>query len=202
MVDVAGDAVDHTADRDADPQRAAAMPAAQVAAGAAGQRGQRGGLASARCRGLDRVERAAEQVGGDDAGGPGADVDAERQERLVVDLDGDARPPDRAGDGEVGAFAQDTRVQQGGDLAVDRGDAQLGDLGDHVTRDRAALADRGEDRRGGGVGDPQRRRDDVVAGQQGARVGGGGGVMERGGGSAHGSVLLESAGGFLPHLAT
>ena len=65
-------------------------------------------------------------------------MDAQRQIGLVIDLDRDARPPDGAGDGQVGAFAQDTRVQQRGDLTVDRGDAELGDLGDDVTRDRTA----------------------------------------------------------------
>ena len=87
VVEVARGAVDDAAGGDADPQRAAAVPAAQVAAGAAGERRQRGGLGTARRRGLDDVERAPEQVGGHDAGGAGADVDAQRQERLVVDLD-------------------------------------------------------------------------------------------------------------------
>ncbi len=32
----------------------------------------------------------------------GPDVDAQRQERLVVDLDGDPRPSDGSRDGEVG----------------------------------------------------------------------------------------------------
>ena len=48
VIDVAGDAVDDAADRDADPQRTTAMPAAQVAAGAVGQRSQRLGLRTAR----------------------------------------------------------------------------------------------------------------------------------------------------------
>ena len=65
-------------------------------------------------------------------------MDAQRQIGLVIDLDRDPRPPDGAGDGQVGAFTQDTRIQQRGDLTVDRGDAELGDLGDDVTRDRTA----------------------------------------------------------------
>jgi hypothetical protein len=82
VIDVAGDAVHHTADRDADPQRTTAMPAAQVAAGTAGQRRQRLGLPTARGGGFDGVEGPTEQVGGHDARGARADVDAEGEERL------------------------------------------------------------------------------------------------------------------------
>jgi hypothetical protein len=92
-------------------------------------------------------------------------VDAQRQIGLVVDLDGDARPPDGSGDGQVGAFAQDTRVQQRGDLTVHRRDAQRSDLGDDVTRDRTAEPGGAEHGPGRGVGHPQRRRDDVVTRQ-------------------------------------
>ena len=113
VVDVPGGAVDHAAGGDADPQRAAPVPAAQVAARAAGQRGQRRPLGAARRRRLDRVERAAEQVGGHDAGGAGADVDAQRQERFVVDLDGDARAADRSRHRQVGALAQHARRRAG-----------------------------------------------------------------------------------------
>ena len=164
------------------------MPAAQVAAGAAGQRGQRLGLPTARGGGLDGVEGPAEQVGGHDARGARADMDAQGEERLVVDLDGHAGPADRPGDGEVGAFAQDPGVQQGGDLTVDRRDGQLGDLSDHVAGDRATLAHRGEDRGARGVGDAQRRRDDVVAGPQRVRssADGAGRAMGRKGGGSHG----------------
>ena len=166
VVEVSGRAVDDAAGGHADPQRAAAVPAAQVAAGAAGQRRERGLLGAARRRRLDDVERAAEQVGGHDAGGARADVDAEREERFVVDLDRHPGPADGTGHREVGAFAQHTGVQQGGDLAVHRRDAQLGDLA--MTSRAIGPRDAGgaEHRRGRGVGDAQRGRDDVVAGQQ------------------------------------
>ncbi len=109
----------------------------------------------------------------------------------MVDLDRHARPADGAGDGQVGAFAQHTRVEQRGDLTVHRRDAELGDLGDDVTRDRTAQPGGAEHRGGRGVGHPQRRRDDVVARQQRALgVSGGGGLTKSGGGSAHGIVLL------------
>ena len=75
-------------------------------------------------------------------------MDTERQERLVVDLDRHAGPPDGARDGEVGTLTQDPRLQQRRDLAIDGRDAELGDLGDDVTRDRAAHA-RGAEHRGG-----------------------------------------------------
>ena len=204
MVEVSGGAVDDAARGHAHPQRAAAVPAAQIAAGAACQRGQRRGLRAARGRRLHRVQRAAEQVGGHDAGGARADVDAERQERLVVDLDRHAGPADGAGDREVGALAQDPRVQQRSDLAVHRRDAELGDLRDDVTGDRAAQARRAEHRGGRRVGDLQRRRDDAVPrlgvahrSQCPLRVAGIADALGRGrrltkgggGGSAHGSVL-------------
>ena len=63
------------------------MPAAQVPPRAACDRRQTCGLTAARRRRLDDVERSPEQVCGDDARRAGADVDAERQERLVVHLD-------------------------------------------------------------------------------------------------------------------
>ena len=191
VVEVSGGAVDDATGGHPHPQRAAAVPATQVAAGAAGKRCQRGGLRAPRRRRLDHVERAAEQVGGHDAGGAGTDVDAEREERLVVDLDRHPRPADRTGDGEVGAFAQHPGVQQGGDLPVHRGDAQLGDLGDDVTGDRTAQPRRSEHRGRGSVGDPQRRGDDVVRGQVSARLAwrGSAGLTKDGGGSAHGVVL-------------
>ena len=138
VVDMAAGGVDRATDRDADPQRPPTMPTPQVATGAVGQRGQRGPLRGARRRGLDGVQGAAEQVGGHDAGGPGADVDAQRQERLVVDLDGHPGTPDRAGNGQVGAFPQDSGLQKGDDLAVYRRNRQRGDLGDDVAADRAA----------------------------------------------------------------
>ena len=84
----------------------------------------------------------------------------------MVDLDRDARPADGAGDRQVGAFAQHACVEQRGDLTVDRRDAELGDLGDDVTRDRTAQPGGAEHGRRRGLGHPQRRRDDVVAGQQ------------------------------------
>jgi hypothetical protein len=71
-------------------------------------------------------------------------------------------PTDRAGHGQIGAFAQDARVQQRGDLAVHRRDAQLGGFGDHVSGDRSAGPHGTEHRSPGGVGDAQRRGDDVV----------------------------------------
>jgi hypothetical protein len=191
VVEVAGGAVDDAAGGDPHPQRAATVPAAQVAAGAAGQRRQRGGLRAPWRRRLNRVECAPEEVGRHDAGGAGTDVDSERQERLVVDPDGHARPADRTGDGEVGPFTQNTGIEQRGDLTVHRGDAQLGDLGDDVTRDRTAQA-RGTEHRGGRpVSDPQRRRDDVVPGEQRALGVSGRGLAESCGG-AHGDVLCRS----------
>ena len=166
VVEVPGGAVDDAARGDADPQRPAPVPAAQVAAGAAGERGERRVLRTARRRRLDDVEGAAEQVGRHDAGGAGADVDAEGQERLVVDLDRHPRAADGAGDGQVGALPQHPGVEQGGDLAVHRGDAQAGGLGDDVAGDRAAQPGGAEHRRGGRLGDAQRGGDDVVAGEQ------------------------------------
>ena len=131
------------------------MPTTQIAAGTGGQRRQRGGLRTPRCRRLDHIERAAEQVGGHDAGGARADVDAQCQIRLVIDLDRHARPADGAGDSEVGAFPQHTGVEQRRDLAVDRGDAESGDLRDDVTRDRAAQSGGAEYGTRGGLCDPQ-----------------------------------------------
>ena len=127
VVEVSGGGVDDAAGGDADPQRLAAVPAAQVAARAVGQRRQRGVLRALRGRRLHHVERAAEQVGGHDAGGTRADVDAKGQERLVVDLDGDAWPADGAGHREIGPLTQHARVEQRGDLAVHRGNGQPGD---------------------------------------------------------------------------
>jgi hypothetical protein len=124
MVHLAGGAVDGATDGDPHPQGPPAMPTTQVAAGRVGQRREGGPGWVARSRGLDGVEGAAEQVGGHDAGGSCTDVDAERHERLVVDLDRHARAADRAGDGQVGALAQQACFQQRDDLAVDRGDAQ------------------------------------------------------------------------------
>jgi len=60
------------------------------------------------------------------------------RKRFVVDLDGHPGTPDRAGDRQVGAFPQDTRVQEGDDLAIYRRNAERGDLGDDVAADRAA----------------------------------------------------------------
>ncbi len=138
------------------------MPTPQVATGAVGQRGQRGTLGCTRRRGFDGVEGAAEQVGGHDAGGPGADMDAQRQKRLVVDLDGHPGTPDRAGDGQVGAFPQDSGVQEGDDLAVYRRNRQRGGLGDDVAADRAAQPNGPEHRRRGGVRELERGRDHAV----------------------------------------
>ncbi len=109
-----------------------------------------------------------EQVGGHDAGGAGADVDAQCQEGFVVDLDGHPRPSDRSRHRQVGALAEHSRVEQRGDLTVHRGDAELGDLGDDVARNRATQPCGTEHRRGGRLRDAQRRRDDVV--QKGLRV--------------------------------
>ncbi|SHW48428.1 Uncharacterised protein [Mycobacteroides abscessus subsp. abscessus] len=208
MVDVTGGAVHHTTGGDPDPQRAAPVPAAQVTLRAAGQRCQRGVLVAARRGRLDHVEGAAEEVGRDDRGGPGADVQAQGEERFVVDLDRDTRPADGAGDGEVGPLTQHPGVQQGGDLPVHRGDAEPGGLRDHVPGDGAAQPRRTEDRAGGGVGDPQRRRDDVVPSQEGAlgvcgRADAGGG-RNGGNGSRHLGVLGKKSGWWVlrPHLPT
>ena len=81
----------------------------------------------------------------------------------MVDLDRDARPSNGAGDGQVGAFPQHACVEQSRDLTVDRGDAQLRDLGDDVTRDRAAQSGGAEHGPRRGLGHPQRGRDDVKA---------------------------------------
>ena len=91
-------------------------------------------------------------------------MDTQRQKRLVVDLDRHAGPADGTGDREVGALAQDASIQQRGDLAVHRRNAELGDLGDDVAGDRAAKASGAEYRGGRGVGDLERRCDDVVPG--------------------------------------
>src|SRR5262249_3838207 len=85
-VEMSGDAVDDATGGHADPQRAAAMPATQIAPGAAGQRGQRRALRAARGRRLHRVQRPAEPGGGHDARRPGARVDAERPGRLAGGL--------------------------------------------------------------------------------------------------------------------
>ena len=200
VIEIPGRAVDDPAHRHAHPQGTTPVPTAQVARRAARQGRQRRVLAAARRRRLDHVERPTEEVGGHDAGGAGADVDAEGEERFVVDLDRDPRPADGAGEGEIGAFPQDAGVEQGGDLAVDRRDAQTGGLGDHVTSDRAALSRCAEDRRSGCIGDAQRRGHDAVAGQQ-RTLGVGRGDDCCGG--AHGDVLrrcrLVGSG---PHLAT
>ena len=135
---MAGGAVDGATDRHPDPQWLAPVPPPQVPVRAVGQRRQRRPCGAARGRGLDRVQRAAEQVGGHDAGGPCADVDAQRHERFVVDLDGHSRASDGPGDGEVGALTQQPGLEQGDDLTVHRRDAQLCDAGDDVTSDRAA----------------------------------------------------------------
>ena len=195
MVDVSGGAVDDAARGHADPQRPATVPATQVAARAAGQRRQRRVLRAARRRRLDHVERAAEQVGRHDAGGAGADVDAEGEERLVVDLDRHPRPADGAGDGQVGPLAQHAGVEQGGDLAVHRGDAQAGGLGDDVAGDGAAQSGRAEHRGRGRFGDAQRRGDDVVAGQQ--RALGCGRSAMADGGSWRMAVVVECSWGVL-----
>ena len=131
-----------------DPQRPATMPAAEVAAGAVGQRRQGRGLRTARSRRLDRIEGPAEQVAGHDAGCAGADVQAEGQVRLVVDLDRNARRPIAPGTARSGTLAQQFRIQQGADLAVDRGDRQPGVCCDGVAGHGPALADGGEHRRG------------------------------------------------------
>jgi len=111
MVDVPAGAVDDAADCHPDPQRPPAVPPPEVPPCAVGQRGQRRTLGTSRCRGLDGVEGAAEQVGGHDAGGSCPDVDAQRQERLVVDLDRHPGTADRTGDRQVGAFPEKARVQ-------------------------------------------------------------------------------------------
>ena len=197
VIDVAGGAVDDATDGHPDRQSAPTVPATQVPRGAAGQCGQRGLLPPARGGGLHGVQRPAQQIGGDDAGRPRADVDGQGQVGLVVDLDRYPRAPDRTGGGQVGAFAQQIGVQQRGYLAVDRGDGQRGVPGDGVTGDRAVDADRAEDAGRSRFGDLQRRRDDVIAPQRtrprgvGARgvgagdTGNGGGENGNGGG-AHG----------------
>jgi len=163
VVHLAGGAVDGATDGNPDPQRPPPMPTPQVAACAVGQRHERGPGRVARRRGLDGVEGAAEQVGGHDAGGARTDVDAQRHERLVVDLHRHARAADRAGDGQVGALPQQAGFQQGDDLTVDRRDAQRGDAGDDVTTDRSAQPDGPKDGGRRGVGDVQRRRHDLSA---------------------------------------
>ncbi len=150
-----GGAVGHTARGHADGERATTVPAAQVAARTLGQRRQCRVLRAPRGRRLHDVEGSAEQIGRHDAGGSRADVQAEGEVRLVVDLDGHPRPTDRTGHGEIGAFPQNTGPEQGGDLTIHGGDAEPGGLGDDVAGDGAAQAGRTEDRRCGGFGHPQ-----------------------------------------------
>jgi hypothetical protein len=191
MVEIARRTVDDTTRGHAHPQRAAAVPTAQIASGTGRQGCQRRGLRTPRCRCLDDVERAAEQIGGHDAGRARADVQAQRQVGLVIDLDGHSRPADGAGDGQIGPFPQHAGVEQRRDLTVDRRDAELGDLGYDVTRDRTAQSGGAEHGSRGGLGHPQRGRYDMVAGQERALgVSGRCGGMKSGGGSAHGIVLL------------
>jgi hypothetical protein len=163
MVEVARRTVDDTTRGDSHPERAAAVPPAQVAAGTGRQRCQCGGLRSPRCRRLDYIERATEQIGGHDAGRARTDVDAQGQVGLVVDLDRDARAPDGSGDRQICAFPQHTCVKQRRDLTVDRRDAELGYLGDDVTRNRTAQPGGAEHGPRRGLGYPQGRRNDVVA---------------------------------------
>ncbi len=144
-----------TAECDADPQRGAAVPPSRESLGARGDRRERGVLVAGRGGNFDGADDATTQVGRDDAGGDGTDVDADRQVTLVVDLDGYARPADRARLGQVGALAQQTCREQGRYLTIDGGDARPGDLRDHVTRDRTTIGGDTEDRRPGAVGDTQ-----------------------------------------------
>src|SRR5690606_9803402 len=128
--------------------------------GARGDRRERGVLVAGGRGDFDGADDATTQVAGDDAGGDGTDVDADRQVPLVVDLDGNARPADGAGFGQVGALTQKTGREQGRHLTIDGGDARTGDLRDHVAGDGAAVGGDTEDRRSGAVGDTQVRRDD------------------------------------------
>ena len=100
------------------------MPASQVTAGALGQRRQRGSAGTQWRWGFDRVERAAEQIGGHDAGGPRADMNAQRHEWFVVDLHRHAGATNSPRNCQICALAQQTRVEQRDDLAVHRCDAQ------------------------------------------------------------------------------
>ena len=164
VVNLTRGAVHRAADSHPNPQRPAAMPTAQVAVGAISQCGQRRCLWTAGGGCLDGVESAPEQVGGHDAGGPGADVDAEGQEGLVVDLNRDPWPPDRTGGGEIRALPQQLRLEQGTDMSIDRSDGQPAQFGDHVAGHRPALTHRVENQGGRGIGKTQRRGNDVGAG--------------------------------------
>lgn len=79
----------------------------------------------------------------------------------MIVLDRYTRTPDDARHREVGAFAQDVGLQQRGHLAVHRGDAELGGLGDGVASHRPAQAHGTEHRCGGRFGHLERRDDDL-----------------------------------------
>ena len=137
------------------------MPAAQIAPGAIGQCRQRGRLRPTRRGHLHHVQGTAQQVAGHDAGGAGAHVHAERQIRLVIDLNRDARPADRPGRDKVRPLTQQLRVEKRRDLPVHRRDRQPGDGRDGVAGDRPPLPDGGEHRGHGRLGRAQGGRDDV-----------------------------------------
>ena len=127
-----------TADGDAGPEDATSGPAAEKALGALADCGE-GLFRGVGDRGgdLDRADHAVEQIMRGDGGDLVTDVDAQGQERRDVEFEGQSRPPDGAGRCEIGAFTQQSGLEQCADLAVDRRDGQSGEFGGFVPEHRA-----------------------------------------------------------------